>query len=80
MAPGYMARRRLALLILVVGMPLYVVVAVTATGLIGARFGRLPLLAEIVVYVFLGVLWILPFRRVFRGIGRADPDAPEGRD
>lgn len=72
----YRARKRLALLILVVGMPAYVVVAVTVLNWADARWGRLPIWAEIAVYVGLGFLWALPFRRIFRGIGQPDPDAP----
>jgi hypothetical protein len=33
------------------------------------------MLAELAVYLALGFLWALPFRFVFRGIGKADPDA-----
>jgi len=75
MALSWRTRRRLAALILTVGLPAYVVAAVTLTGWIDARFGRLPILAELAVYVGLGFLWLLPFRFVFRGIGTANPDA-----
>jgi hypothetical protein len=66
----YRARRRLSLLILLVGMPLYIVVAVTVVNL----FDRPPFWLEIAVYVALGFLWAVPFRAVFRGIGQTDPD------
>lgn len=79
MALSYRTRRRLSLLILLVGMPLYIVAAVTLVNWFDARFGRLPIAAEFAVYVLLGVIWILPFRAVFRGVGQPDPDAaPEG--
>ena len=65
-------RKRLSLLILVVGMPLYVVAAVTLVNWMDARFGRQPILIEIAVYVILGILWIMPFKRVFSGIGREE--------
>jgi predicted membrane channel-forming protein YqfA (hemolysin III family) len=71
MALSYRARRRLSLLILLVGMPLYIVAAVTVMNL----FNRPPFWLEIGVYVVLGFLWILPFRAVFRGVGQSDPDA-----
>ena len=71
MALSYRARRRLSLLILLVGMPLYIVAAVTIVNL----FGRPPFWLEILVYVLLGFLWIVPFRAVFRGVGQSDPDA-----
>ena len=71
MALSYRARRRWALVVLVVGLPLYIVVAVNVVGL----FDRPPLWLELGIYILLGVLWILPFKSLFRGIGQADPDA-----
>ncbi len=76
MALGYHTRRRLALLILVIGMPLYIVVAVNVVGL----FERPPFWAELLIYAVLGILWVLPFRAVFLGIGKADPDQPAKKD
>jgi hypothetical protein len=37
---------------------------------------RLPLWAEVPVYLVLGFAWIVPFKAVFTGIGQADPDQP----
>lgn len=71
MALSYRARRRLSLLILLVGLPLYIALAVWVVSL----FDRPPVWLEFLVYVGLGILWILPFRAVFRGVGQADPDA-----
>ncbi len=68
---SYKARRRWSLLILLVGLPLYVVVAISLVGLLD----RPPIVVELLIYVVLGVVWALPFRRVFNGIGQADPDA-----
>jgi predicted membrane channel-forming protein YqfA (hemolysin III family) len=73
MALSYKARRRLSLLILAVGMPIYVVAAVTVVNL----FDRPPIWLELLIYVALGIIWVLPFRSVFRGIGQVDPDAPQ---
>lgn len=70
MALSYKARKRLSLLILVVGMPAYIVLAVTVMNMLP----RLPLWAEVPVYIALGVAWILPFKAVFQGIGQPDPD------
>jgi hypothetical protein len=69
MSLSWKARRRWALVILLVGMPLYVVAAVT----ILAQFERPSVLLELSIYVALGFLWALPFRFVFRGVGRPDP-------
>ncbi len=65
-------RKRLSLLILLVGLPLYIVVAVTAVNWMDARWGRQPIWIELLVYVGLGILWAFPFRRVFTGIGRGE--------
>lgn len=70
MALSYQARKRLALLILLIGMPVYVVLAVTVMN----RLPRLPIWAEVPVYILLGLAWIFPFKAVFKGIGQADPD------
>ena len=72
MALSYKTRKRLSALILIVALPLYIVVAVNVVAL----FERPPILLELVIYAALGVLWALPLRRVFLGIGQADPDAP----
>lgn len=72
----FKTRKRLALLVLIVGMPLYVVVAVTIVNL----FERPPVLAELAIYIGLGVVWVLPFKRLFLGIARPDPDAQSGTD
>ena len=65
-------RKRLSLLILVIGLPLYSVAAVTLVNWMDARLGRQPILVEVAVYVGLGILWILPFKRVFSGVGRGE--------
>ena len=70
MALSYKTRRRLSALILLVGLPLYIVVAISVVGL----FDRPPILLELAIYVALGLLWALPFKFIFRGVGQADPD------
>ena len=72
MALGYKARRRLSLVVLLIGLPLYIVAAVTLVGLMD----RPSIWVELLIYVGLGVLWAFPLRRVFLGIGQPDPDAP----
>jgi hypothetical protein len=69
---SYRTRRRLSLLVLVVGLPVYIVAAVTLVGWLD----RPPVWLELLVYVGLGFLWIAPLRQVFLGVGKADPDAP----
>lgn len=70
---SYKARRRWSLVVLLVGLPLYIIVATTLGGL----FGGQSVLLQLLVYVVLGIVWILPFKSLFRGIGQADPDAPK---
>lgn len=67
---SYKSRRRLSLLILVVGVPLYIIAAVNLVAL----FDRPSILVELAIYVALGVVWAFPLRVVFRGVGRADPE------
>jgi hypothetical protein len=73
MALSYKARRRWSLIILLVGLPLYIVAAVTLVDWIN----RPSVWIELVVYVVLGFLWMAPFKFVFLGVGQADPDAPQ---
>lgn len=70
MALSYKARRRWALVILLIGLPLYIILAVTIMNLID----RPSIVVELLVYVALGVVWALPFKFVFKGVGQADPD------
>ncbi|MCG6111028.1 MAG: DUF2842 domain-containing protein [Paracoccus sp.] len=63
-------RKRLSILILVVLMPLYVIVAVSLMNWLDGRFGRQPIWVELLIYIVLGILWTLPFKRVFRGVGK----------
>jgi hypothetical protein len=72
MALTYKTRRRLALLVLCIGLPAYIVVAVSLVALIE----RPSVLVELAIYVGLGILWIIPLRPVFLGIGQPDPNVP----
>ncbi|GAB1381311.1 DUF2842 domain-containing protein [Pararhodobacter sp.] len=73
MALSYRTRKRLSVLILLVALPAYIVVAITLVGL----FDRPPFLLELAIYVGLGVIWAFPLKAIFKGVGQADPDAPE---
>jgi len=70
---SYKARRRWALVVLLIGLPLYIMVATTLAG----RLVEYSILLQLLVFVVLGIVWILPFKSLFRGIGQADPDAPK---
>jgi predicted membrane channel-forming protein YqfA (hemolysin III family) len=74
MALTYKTRRRLSLLILLVGMPAYIAAAWWVMSL----FERPGVWLEFAIYIVLGILWVLPLKAVFKGVGQADPDAPRG--
>ncbi|MEX0350185.1 MAG: DUF2842 domain-containing protein [Paracoccaceae bacterium] len=69
MALSYKARRRWALVILLLGLPVYIVAVVSVLNLLD----RPPLWLELVIYIGFGLLWALPFKFIFRGVGQADP-------
>ena len=70
MALSYKARRRWSLIILLIGLPVYIVASISILSL----FERPPILLELFIYIALGILWALPFKYVFRGVGQNDPD------
>lgn len=76
----YRTRRRLSLVVLLVVMPAWIVAALALVAWSDRSFGRMPIGLEMLVYLLLGVVWILPFRRVFLGVGKADPDALPSQD
>ena len=65
-------RKWLSLLVLLLWLPAYIVIALYVVGL----FDRPSFLLELTIYVVLGIAWALPFRGLFKGVGREDPDGP----
>lgn len=63
-------RKRRALFLLVVWLPAYLILAWWLLNVIFDRWGRLPLLLELPLYIVLAFAWAIPFRRVFHGSGR----------
>lgn len=80
MALRHKTRKRLSLLVLVVGLPLYIGVVIGVMGLVYDRWGQPPLLVELAIYVVLGVVAFLPLKPIFLGTSREDPDAPPPKD
>ena len=70
---NYKNRRRISLFLLLVGLPVYVIVAIN----ILAFFERPSILLEVIIYLSLGIIWALPFKFIFKGIGQADPERTE---
>lgn len=76
MALSYKARKRWAILILVLGIPGYIVACVTLMNVLYPDpLNRPALLVELAIYVGMGILWAFPLKFIFKGIGQADPDA-----
>ena len=76
MALSLKARKRWSLVILLIGLPIYVVLCVSLLNwLYPDPLQRPPIWAEIGIYVGLGILWAFPLKFVFMGVGQADPDA-----
>ncbi len=69
MALSYKARRRWSLVILLVGLPVYIIAAVVVIGM----FDRPPFWIELLIYLGLGIVWAIPFKFVFKGVGQEDP-------
>ena len=63
-------RKSWALVVLLLGLPIYVIVCVNIIGL----FDRPPILLELVIYVVLGFVWAFPFKFLFLGVGKSDND------
>ncbi|MDB3859943.1 DUF2842 domain-containing protein [Paracoccaceae bacterium] len=69
----YKNRRRISLLLLLVGLPVYVILAINILEF----FERPSILLEVIIYLSLGIIWALPFKFIFKGIGQADPEQNE---
>ena len=65
---SYKLKRRLSLFILIVGLPLYVILIVNLIS----SFDRPIFLVELLIYLLSGIVWALPLRSVFRGVGQAE--------
>ena len=65
---SYKLKRRLSLFILIVGLPIYVIIIVNLIS----SFDRPNFLVELLIYPLSGIVWALPLRSVFRGVGQAE--------
>ena len=59
-------KKRLSLLILLVGLPVYIILSITVLNLLD----RPPIIVELGIYLILGILWALPFKYIFKGVGK----------
>ncbi len=67
---SYKTRRRLSLVVLLVWLPIYILIAM----MVLSSLPRMHIILELIIYVFAGLLWALPFKFIFKGVGKADPD------
>ena len=67
---SYKLKRRLSLLILVVGLPVYIILIVNLIS----SFDRPNFVVELLIYVLSGVVWAFPLKSVFRGVGQAEEE------
>ena len=61
---------RLSLLILVVGLPVYIILIVNLIS----SFDRPNFVVELLIYLLSGVVWAFPLKSVFRGVGQAEEE------
>ena len=72
MTLSYKARKRWSLFVLLVGLPVYIAVIWYLLSLIEGW----PVWLQVVVCLFFSIIWAVPLKAVFLGVGKADPDAP----
>ena len=65
---SYKLKRRLSVFILIVGLPIYVIIIVNLIS----SFDRPNFLVELLIYLLSGIVWALPLRSIFRGVGQAE--------
>lgn len=63
-------KKLLSAVVILIWMPLYVFLAIP----ILSNLPRLPILIEVAIYILAGIIWVLPFRFVFLGVGKAAPE------
>ena len=67
---SYKLKRRLSLLILIVGLPVYIILVINVIS----SFDRPNFVVELLIYLLSGVVWAFPLKSVFRGVGQAEED------
>jgi predicted membrane channel-forming protein YqfA (hemolysin III family) len=63
-------RRQLVLLFLVIGLPIYIILA----SVLATLLPRPNILLELAIYIGLGVLWAFPMKPLFKGISQPEPE------
>ncbi len=63
-------KKILSLIILLVWLPAYIIIILNVINFLE----RPHILIELLIYVVAGILWALPFKFIFKGIGKNEKD------
>ncbi len=61
-------RKILSLIILLVWLPAYIIIVLNVINFLG----RPSVVLELLIYMIAGILWALPFKFIFKGIGKKE--------
>ncbi|OUX41833.1 hypothetical protein CBE37_04285 [bacterium TMED277] len=64
-------RKILSLIILLVWLPAYIIIVLNLINFLD----RPSIVIELLIYVIAGILWALPFKFIFKGIGKSEKDS-----
>ena len=67
---NYKKKKILSIIILLVWLPAYIVIVLNVIDFIN----RPSIIIELLIYVVAGILWALPFKFIFKGIGKDEKD------
>ena len=67
---NYRQKKIFSLIILLVWLPAYIIIVLNAINFLD----RPSILIELLIYVIAGVLWALPFKFIFKGVGKSEKD------
>jgi len=63
-------RKIFSLIILLVWLPAYIIIVLNVINFLG----RPSIIIELFIYMLAGILWALPFKFIFIGIGKKEKD------
>lgn len=72
----YKFRRKLTVIYLLIILPIYIGLVVSFMLSFGER---LPFLLELLLYIFFGLVWIVPLKYIARGVGKEEPSKSSGQ-
>ena len=66
----YRKKKILSLIILLIWLPAYIIIILNVINFLD----RPHILVELLIYVVAGIVWALPFKFIFKGIGKNEKD------